>query len=539
MPTLQAPRGRLFGHALTTVAAMLLVALVLRAAFTFDPYYDSVAYHLPFAARLAGICPDECFRMSAYLESAYDGFPKLYHRLQGVVWRLTGQAQAVDLLNVGALVLFCVFMRRYFTVPVAWTFCALLAVPLVQIHATSAYVDLPVNLAVAAAMLILVTFLRAPERVGWGDIALLLGCMALAANSKPQMIGAVAPVGGLFAVFAFWSLATHRRVGPFPAGRASSWLGLSGLLLVGGAITGATLVANAFAYGNPIYPIGLDILGFAFAGPIDANHIGSDSLADPWRVVPAPMRWVASVLEVGAYSYRSVPWTVDQGHCPDLLAWRECAGMLGYGWEKVYTSFRMGGYFVPYVLALVAFLAWTTSTRQHRNHRLVGGTFVGTTLLAAFLPRSHELRYYLFWMIMLVALCLVTVFERRSAATTGPPGPEGCANASVASECSSASGPARLLGAIVVIALASGLLMTQGRYLDPFGPRLGSVMQTLGIPHLVEQIPDGAVVCADDGGWQPFTFLFAPVFHPGRSYSLRDRPLEAGCDVALPMKEPG
>ena len=54
--------------------------------------------------------------MGDYLEAAYDGFPKLFHILQGLVWRLTGLPQAVDVLNVGALVLFCLFLRGWFRV---------------------------------------------------------------------------------------------------------------------------------------------------------------------------------------------------------------------------------------------------------------------------------------------------------------------------------------------------------------------------------------------------------------------------------------
>lgn len=127
---------------ITGSAGLLLVLLIWRAVLTVDPYFDSFAYHLPFAARLAGLCPETCYRMGDYLQAVHDGFPKLFHGLQGLVWRTTGVVQAVDVLNVGALVLFGLILHRSFRVPAAWTFCALVAVPLIQIHATSTYIDL-------------------------------------------------------------------------------------------------------------------------------------------------------------------------------------------------------------------------------------------------------------------------------------------------------------------------------------------------------------------------------------------------------------
>ena len=63
--------------------------------------------------------------------------------------------------------------------------------------------------------------------------------------------------------------------------------------------------------------------------------------------------------------------------------------------------------------------------------------------------------------------------------------------------------------------------MTQGRYVTPIGENLRTLIDTSAIKDRVAAIPDGAVVCVD-GGWQPFTFLFAPIFHPGRSYTALD-----------------
>lgn len=493
-------------------AGLLLVLLLVRALLTVDPYYDSFAYHLPFAARLAGLCPETCYRMGDYLEAVYGGFPKLFHGLQGLVWRITGLAQAVDVLNVGALVLFCLFLHRWFRVPAAWTFCALLAVPLIQIHATATYIDLPVNLAAAAAILGLMALVRAPEAIGWPKLIGVVACLVFAANSKPQMLGVTGPVAALFGAIAVVTLASGRRFGPLLPGRRRSWMALACLLLVAAAGIAAKLVDNAVAYGNPLYPFRIAMAGLLLDGPIDVLGTAEDSLAEAWRPYPSPVRWLVSVLEIGAYDYREVPWTFDQGYCATSLAWKDC-------WRPVTASFRMGGYFVPYVLGLLAFLGWRLASLPRRERRILGAAFVGSTLLAACLPRSHELRYYLFWMIVLVALCLIAAFDQADRPTR--------AGAKAGS----------VLGTVVIVALASVLLMTQARYVTPIGPNVDALVASFGARQIVAGIPDGAVVCVDPGR-QPFSFLFAPVFHPGRSYTALDGYI-GPCRAVVPPAEVG
>ena len=181
-------------------------------------------------------------------------------------------------------------------------------------------------------------------------------------------------------------------------------------------------------------------------------------------------------------------------------------------------SFRMGGYFVPYVLSLVIFLGWRLASQLREDRGVLIATFVGTTLLVCLLPRSHELRYYLFWMIVLVALCLIVVFDQRDSAIRAG------AKAST------------LLGLIIIVALTSVLSLTQGRYVTPIGPNVTTVIDTLGVKDRVAAISDGTVVCVDSG-WQPFTFLFAPVFHPGRSYTILDGQI-GPCNVVVhPRKQ--
>ncbi|MDS4073209.1 MAG: hypothetical protein RKL24_08615 [Defluviicoccus sp.] len=484
----------------------LVVLVTLRALLTIDPYFDTFAYHLPFAARLAGVCDEACFRMTDYGEALFAGFPKLFHRLQALFWRATGAPQALDLLTVAALVLYALFLRRSFAVPAGWTLLALLAVPLIQIHVSSSYIDLPLNLAAAGVILNLLILAQAPERFGTFRLLASLACLVLVANSKPQMQVVAGALGlALFAACALLMLRGH-RIGPFDPKRARGWLGMIAFFAAAGALVAASAIANAIMFANPFYPVEIPALGLA--GPVRALDAGWDSLAAAWATVPAPLRWLASVLEVDAYGYREVPWTFDQAYCASAASWREC-------WRQPSLSFRMGGYFVTYVLFLAAFFLWQCRACVPVARRSLLWTVALVTLLTAVLPHAHELRYYSFWMILLVSVCLIAVFDPR---------------AQMAGRTDAAR--SRLLGAGCTLALVSVVLMTGGRYLTPTGPSLSSLTNTLGIDRRIAAVADGSVLCVGDQ-WAPFAFLFAPPFHPGRSDSVRNGTGSEACTAVV------
>ena len=482
----------------------LVVLVTLRAILTIDPYFDTFAYHLPFAGRLAGVCDDACFRMTDYGEALYAGFPKLFHRLQALFWRVTGAPQALDLLTVAALLLYALFLRRSFAVPAGWTVLALMAVPLIQIHASSSYIDLPLNLAAAAVILAFLILARAPERFDARRLGGAFACLVLMANSKPQLQAVAGVLGiALFAACAILML-RGQRVGLFAPRRTIGWVGMIAVFALAGTLVAASAIANAVQFANPFYPIEIPALGLA--GPMRALGPGWDSLAASWAAVPAPVRWLASVLEIEAYGYRELPWTFDQAYCVSAASWQAC-------WRQPGLSFRMGGYFVPYVLFLLAFLVWQCGAFTPAARRSLLWTLALVTLLTAALPHAHELRYYSFWMIVLASLCLIAVFDpqvQRPGCDTGA--------------------HARLLGAGCTLALVSVVLLTSGRYLTPAGPSLAALINTLGIERRIAAVADGAVLCVAEE-WAPFAYLFSPVFHPGRSYAVRNGTGSQACTM--------
>ena len=147
------------------------------------------------------------------------------------------------------------------------------------------------------------------------------------------------------------------------------------------------LLLNLFKFGNPFYPIIIDLGSIHLPGR--EPMVSSIAVSDVYINWPGPFRWIASVLEFDAFRNRPLPWTLGQGEVPQSSP-----------------SFRMGGYFVSYVVGMIALLIWSAKVTAKGRHLLI--TFAALTLLCAFLPLSFESRYYSFWMLSLVCLVLIT-----------------------------------------------------------------------------------------------------------------------------------
>ncbi len=444
-------------------AAVTLALIVVRAAGTVDAYWDTLAYHWTYAARAAGICARDCFALPAVMDARYDGFPLWLHTLQGWLWRATGTPGMGDLVGIAMLLAVCLYLRVRFAVPLAWSWLAFLAIPLVQVQLTSTYIDLPVNAAVTLALLVLLRMLTRPDGRQLADVAL-----ALATGSKYQMV----PVA-LLVWTAIVVLATRD---PARVGLRRRDVAFVALSVAGALALLPNLVANLVMFGNPVYPVAIGIGPLHFAGP---EAMPVNSIADAWARTPGPLRWLASVTEYDAFRGRPVLWTIDQGDV-----------------QQSNPSFRMGGYFVPYVLGLVALVGW--SARTVSAARGAVAVLVALTLLCALMPNSHELRYYMFWMLSLVAIALALVHSPAFRSERQP--------------------LQRGVGhALVAISAASVILMTGGAYLRTGGVTLQDLVRETDAA--VAQIPDGATLCIRNNDRR--AFLYSSAFHPGRHYATR------------------
>jgi len=427
------------------------------------------------------LCDADCFALPPRIETNYDGFPRLIHGLQGLVWRVAGTPTAGDLVSVAALCALCLYLWRRFHVPLAWAWLAMLAVPLVQIHLSISYVDLPANAGLALALLVALRLWALPEPPRWPDIALASIALAFAAGGKLQLT----PVA--FAVWiAIVAMTVHRLRWPVPRALAAA----VALLLAGVLLILPQAMSNAATHGNPFFPVALKLGPWALPGP---EVLQSEWVPQQWRKRPGWLRWAASVLEFDSFGGRFVPWTAAQGDVPPSSV-----------------AFRMGGYGAFYVVCLLVLLGWLGRPTQAGRRAIV--FVVAVSLGCASLPLSHELRYYLFWMLTLVSVVLVLAWTPEFG---GPAQETG----------------QRVLSVAIAIALATVVLATGALYLQPQGVKLAALLEPTNAP--VAAVRDGQTLCIAHR--HRTAFLHSELFHPGRSYRTRaiEGDQERGCDVVF------
>ena len=455
---------------LSTVIAIATFALIAaRAWTTVDPYWDTLAYHWIFAARAAGICDSHCFGMPPLMEALYDGFPKLIHWLQGLLWRVTGTPAAGDVVNIAAVVALIAYLRARFAVPLAWGWLALLAIPAVQIGLTSTYVDVAVNAPVVIALLVMLRMLIAPDDDHRVDVAVALASLGVAVAGKFLMV----PV----AFLTWWTIMGLATRTPSMIGVKRRGVAFVMLAAAGAIVMFPTLARNAVEHANPFYPVGVKVGPVRLPGPFPMYQPNTVSLA--WADSPQPIRWLVSVGEYDSFRGRPLPWTIGQGDVPHESP-----------------SFRMGGYFVGYVLGALAMLAW--AARSARSARWAAAMMIALTALCAWSPASHELRYYMFWMMMLVCSVLAGAYSPAFAS----------ADQALRRTASRA---------LVLIAGATVVLMTGAAFLSTTWVQLEDIVAPTEPG--VSQVADGGVLCIRGGS--RLAFLYADIFHPPRHYATR------------------
>lgn len=486
--------ARGLSFALALLAALLLGATLVTALHDVSTAWDVWYYHLPFAARIVRLVPEGAYVFHPLNQARYEGFPLLGELIQGLLWRTLGAPQASNLLAFAAVPCLAIFLRRRFQVPLHLTVVALFAVPLVQLHASSCYVDLPAS---AALTMLLFTVFEAwtlPEPVTPRRLAAMLALAAFAANMRLQLLVPVA-----LALLA----ASPRVLGAWPRppralGRAPSRLAW-GRFLAGVAalpLVFATPLKNLILHHNPLFPMRLAVGPLALPGTEDVYHSSPPYL----ERAPQALRFAISLLEIGIRPITDPHrWSIDQWMPSDS------------------TGNRMGGFFGAYVVFHVALLVLLARRREDRPKALA---FAALTAVTAALPQSHELRYYLYWMLTLIALNLVLACQRART--------EGSADAPGA-----VLGPP-LIGAAGALALTAVLASTRMAYVYPSGDTLPELLASKVRAETVAQIRDGERVCLP--GREPWTFLYAAKLHPGRSYVVQEAERPEDCGDHRPIE---
>lgn len=477
-PVLRDVGLRLGEYGLQATALALLALLLIKAAFDVSLHFDSWWYHLPWAARLAGLVSSDAYLFEPIAAARYDGFPVLPELLQGLLWRMTGRVESANLVNFAALVAFIAFLKHFFRVSWWLAVPALLAVPLVQAHATSTYVDLIANLAMAAMVLLTYLLYAKPDAIRPTLLVTLAVSAFIAAHSKFQLIPLVA-VALLFSAIPILRQMLAKSAIDRMGSRPSLVFVVYTLAL--SAIFWVPL-KNLYQHGNPVYPIQITVLGHKLNGPemLPPENLGGGAIESSNRLT----KWFYSVTEAGMGDMRNVKrWTLDSA-APE-------GSPLGI----------QGGLFGAYVIFNFVIFAWLVS-RIPYEERIVTVTFVGIiTMLAAVMPASHLLRYYMFWFIALISLNLYLLTQHYPPAWK------------------LAAGGICVAFALVVIDA------TDQNFVRPQFRSMASLLAERVEPGILVQLREAEPVClALDAANQPF--LYASIWHRGTNYSIKAGPFQ-------------
>src|SRR5882724_9366121 len=234
-----------------------------------DLGYDSLAQHLPFAARRAHILIGWQFqRWPAVinpLTGYYDGFPVLADLIKGYAWRLTGWSEIVNLLGLASLLAFFAYVRFVWRLGLAWVVIGALAVPAIQTAAYGNYVDLSASAAFAIMLLSLCDLYVRPERFTRAGPWLILFFSAFVAAHIRLQTSVLVCLAMPFVLPPIWRLMGERL---------RDWrlhLKLGALLVAAALAIGGNLIKNAIRFHNPLYPFYVNMLGVRWHGPVPQN----------------------------------------------------------------------------------------------------------------------------------------------------------------------------------------------------------------------------------------------------------------------------
>ena len=366
---------------LSSIAIIVAGSIFFKAIIDIDTNYDVGWYHLPFDARIWGIVPKDRYIGENLIEHRYDGFPLLAHFFQGMLWKITGRIQATNLVGYFSLIAYFAILRQFFKVPLYLSTIAILTIPAVLTHATTSLVDLPGNVATSVSIM-MVYLLFKSELPSKKILLFLILSAAAAANIKPQLQPLVFLIYWIAGFRLIW-LYKHKQNRSIP----KLWQ-IMPLAILASVLIFATPIKNVALYGNPFYPIKIEVAGIVL------NHkLTPETYSEGNR----PQKWLQSILEIN-----TPHWSADQ--------WNK-------GNKKLLD--RGGGFFGAYVIFNLLLLLGLTIVERSNNQKFPSEkthnasialvTVLLMSLVPANFPQSHELRYFMFWMIVLVSLNLYLV----------------------------------------------------------------------------------------------------------------------------------
>ena len=483
----------LFRWILIASATFFALSILLKAIFDFDNNWDSLYYHLPFAARIWDVVPESSFRFSAYLEHRYTGFPLLGEYLQGLAWYVTGRPESANLVAFLSLAAYVLFLKWYFKVPLYLAVLALLAVPAVHFHASTCYVDLIGSLAVATLLMVVFSIFigrRAPTFV---DMCVATLAVAIAINTKVLLAPmAVLGLALLLLKIVFPSLLAPGAVFENRAKR----LTLLALFL---PLMFFTPLKNIWLHGNPFYPMQINVAGVALPGIEKQGSLSPSQLED----MPRSLRWLVSVLELSPGSHDPSSKSNQPDH------WRGGPLVQTIWSHDQFTGGAnqpdqwMGGTFGAYMLFNLLFLAFMSWRIWSPEIGIGIGLFALVSLVTSLSPESHVIRYYLYWPIFLVSINLALLQAAWQSKKTGR------------------FIPANVFGAVALVAVLVVVTRTDGKATFPKFASFDDYLNKVVDKSIIAGFAPGDKVCLLGQPFEIEYLAYAPQFWGGKNYKIQ------------------
>jgi hypothetical protein len=468
------------------MAFLLLLSIGLKAMVDVDRNFDTWVYHFPFAARLWGMIPPDGFVFDDYFEARYHGFGLLGEYLQGFFWFITGRPEAANLVSYISLILYILFLRKYFNVTFYLSTIALLAIPIVQIHAASSYIDLPSAIAIAVLIMITYHLYVSSKQTGKVDLLIIFISGFCAANMRLQFT----PIVFVILCFAFYRL----WVASFKTNNGRKSFPTIFIVVIALLIIFATPVKNLFSYGNPVYPVIVKVAG------IELNHKEETPPEPnlPGYNLSRPLLWLYSVFEVVPRPLFDGDWSIDQGG------------------SRIQGD-QFGGYFGAYVLFNGLLFLYLSYYNWSRDTKIAAFIIILMSVVTAFMPSSPRLRYYMYWMIILVSFNLSLICNlAKSALFPNFINP-------------------RNMGIISGLTLGIVILSTHAEYVRPLFIPFSVFFERKVDSALLKQIHDGDKVCIKLPH-QQWLFLYSSVFQSPLSYSIKPDESNGQCGTWRRLK---
>lgn len=375
------------------LASIVLIFVVLLSITRPMTPWDSWAYHFPFSANIFDINNySKNFLLDKSLQIRYDGFPLLPEFLQGLLWIATNSLSATTLINSVSLAIFIIVASKYGRANFSILVFGTLSIPLIAVHALSTYIDLFVGVWLAFQYLVAIIIYRhfsgtkvSSRLLLW--YVLFIFASFISGNSKMW-----APVISI-AITAFLLIATlnirRECLSKYIVGRLIAVLAISSILSC------STFIKNSIVYSNPIYPIqySIPVFNIHLNGP-EIEYKNYPGYADRFGVFQRPIYFVLSISE-----YDWIIRGVDPFYKLET----------GMGDNPIkYSPARTGGWWGLDVVISLSIIFSILIIRKLPKYKAREidlfplSLFGAITVLTAFMPQSHELRYFLYWPLMLI-----------------------------------------------------------------------------------------------------------------------------------------